>query len=174
MGYERAVRTLRREATDCVATWGGWMASASFFEYVTGKRFWDAPRSVAIEAWRKLEVDMVSQNTILPAGPDDWRTFPEPEVQAVRHGIKSAEDVVAYVELLPNPDQLEREFDFEASLTSVRSRYLQLQKEVERIVAAAGAGGGLAIGTANTAAPDCLNENLEALFRYPHQLRIGE
>ena len=36
-GYERALRTLRFEETDRVATWGGWIVSAGFFEYVTGK-----------------------------------------------------------------------------------------------------------------------------------------
>ena len=36
-GYERALRTLRFEPTDCVPTWGGWIVSAGFFEYLTGR-----------------------------------------------------------------------------------------------------------------------------------------
>ena len=35
-GYERAIRTFRFEETDCVPTWGGWIVSAGFLEYVTG------------------------------------------------------------------------------------------------------------------------------------------
>lgn len=41
-----------------------------------------------------------------------------------------------------------------------------VEKEVERIIDTAGSGGGLAIGTANTAGPDCPNKNLEALYRH--------
>ena len=59
MSSDRALRTLRFEGTDCVATWGGWIVSANFFEHVTGKRFWDDPRAVAFEAYRKLEVDIL-------------------------------------------------------------------------------------------------------------------
>jgi hypothetical protein len=54
----------------------------------------------------------------------------------------------------------------------VHGTVTDVEQEVERIVTAAGPGGGLVIGTANTATPDCRNENLEALFRHPHRLRV--
>jgi hypothetical protein len=41
-----------------------------------------------------------------------------------------------------------------------------VKREVERLIGTVGSGGGLAIGTANTAGPDCPNENLEALYRH--------
>ncbi len=44
-----------------------------------------------------------------------------------------------------------------------------VQNEVRRIIDSVGSGGGLAIGTANTAGPDCRNENLLALYRYTHR-----
>ena len=53
--------------------------------------------------------------------------------------------------------------------TLPRGTVADVEKEVERIIDAVGSGGGLAIGTANTAGPDCPNENLEALYRYVHQ-----
>ena len=59
-GYERALRALRFEKTDCTPTWGGYIVSAEFFESVTGKDFWSAPSDIAIEAYRLLEVDMVT------------------------------------------------------------------------------------------------------------------
>jgi len=43
-----------------------------------------------------------------------------------------------------------------------------VENEVKRIIDTVGTNGGLAIGTANTAGPDCPNENLEALYRYTH------
>ncbi len=128
-GYERALRTLRFEKTDCAATWGGWIVSAGFFEYITGRRFWDDPRSVAIEAYRKLEVDIVLQGIYLPAGPQEWRTHTT-EVLDGANKFKSAKEVVAYVESLPEPDELEREFDFEGQLQSIQSDYLKFQEEL--------------------------------------------
>ena len=128
-GDERALRALRFEATDCVPTWGGWVASAGFFEYVTGRKFWDAPRSVAFEAYRKLEVDMVLQGIYLPAEPEEWRRHTT-EVLDGASKFRSADDVVAYVESLPDPDSLEREFDFEGKLRCIQGEYLKLQEEL--------------------------------------------
>ena len=128
-GYERALRTLCFEVTDCVPTFGGWIASASFFEYVTGRHFWDDPHSVAIEAYRKLEADIVLQSYYLPADPKEWRTHTS-EVLDGANKFSSAEDVVAYVESLPSPDRLEREFDFEGQLRTIQDEFLKLQEEL--------------------------------------------
>ena len=49
-----------------------------------------------------------------------------------------------------------------------------VEKDVERIVDAVGVGGGLAIGTANTAGPDCPDENLVALYRHAHRYVCGK
>jgi uroporphyrinogen decarboxylase len=48
-----------------------------------------------------------------------------------------------------------------------------VEREVERIIDAV-ASGGLAIGTANTAGPDCPNQNLEAIYRHTHQYGHGK
>lgn len=128
-GYERALGTLGFERTDCVATWGGWIVSASFFEYVTGRCFWDAPRSVAIEAYRKLEVDIVLQDIYLPAGPKEWRQHTTEVIDGARK-FKSAEDVVAYIESLPDPGKLRREFDLEGQLESIHRDYVKFQEDL--------------------------------------------
>ena len=128
-GYERACRTLRFEETDCVATWGGWIVSAGFFEYITGRRFWDDPRGVAIQAYRKLGVDMVVQSLYLPAGPEEWRTHTDETLDGADR-YRSAEEVVAYAESLPEPEEWEREFDFDAQLQSIGSAYQNLQEDL--------------------------------------------
>ena len=128
-GYERALRALRFEVTDCVPTFGGWIVSADFFEYVTGRHFWDAPRSVAIEAYRKLGVDIVLQCFYLPADTKEWRTHTSEALDGASK-FRSTDDVVAYVESLPEPDGLEREFDFEGQLQSIQAEYLKLQEEL--------------------------------------------
>lgn len=128
-GYERALRTLRFEDTDCVATWGGWIVSASFFEYITGKNFWDNPLLVAIEAYQKLKVDIVVQSFYLPDSPKEWRRHTY-EVISGSEKYHSPEDVVAYVELLPKPERTRKEFDFEKSLKSIRNAYLEFQEKL--------------------------------------------
>jgi len=128
-GYERALRTLRFEETDCVATWSGWIVSAGFFEYVTGKNFWDAPRAIAIEAYRKLAVDIILQGIYLPAAPDEWRKHTD-EVLVGAENFKSVDDVLAYVEALPSHEDLERNFDFEANSAAVYGAVQKLQAEL--------------------------------------------
>jgi len=128
-GYERALRTLRFEETDCVATWGGWICSADFFEYVTGKRFWDNPRAVAMEAYRRLEVDILLESIYLPDRPEEWRKHTT-EVLEGAEKFKSPEDVVAYVESLPHPDSLEKEFDCERQQDAILSRHSRFQEEL--------------------------------------------
>ena len=54
-----------------------------------------------------------------------------------------------------------------------RGSVADVEREVERIIDTVGAGGGLAIGTANTAGPDCPNENLEAIYKYTHEYSRG-
>ena len=128
-GYERAVRTLRFEETDCVATWGGWVVSAGFFEHITGKHFWDDPLSIALEAYRKLEVDIIVEGIYLPASPEEWRRHTTEVIDGARK-FGSSEDVVAYVKSLPAPEDLEREFDFESQWETIYSNYQQRQEQI--------------------------------------------
>ena len=130
-GYDRALRTLRFEETDRVATWGGWIASASFFEYVTGRRFWDDPRGTAIEAYRKLGVEILMQGMYLPASEEEWRQHGTEVIEGAEK-YRSAEDVVAYVDSLPDPETLEDEFDFEARLAAVYESYHKSQEDFGR------------------------------------------
>ncbi len=56
------------------------------------------------------------------------------------------------------------------SVTDVlrRGTVSDTEHEVERIIDSVGRGGGLLIGTASTADPDCRVENLQALYRHTH------
>ena len=128
-GYERALRTLNFETTDCVATWGGWIVSAAFFEYLTGRSFWDDPRAVAFEAYRKLELDMIVQCFYLPGSPDDWRVVTDETLVGAKR-YPSPEDVVAYADALPEVDTLEKAFDFDGRMAGVRRAYVELQDEI--------------------------------------------
>ena len=126
-GYERALRTLRFEQTDCVATWGGWIVSAEFFEYVTGRPFWDDPLGVACQAYQKLETDIVLRRYYLPNSPEEWRSHVDPAEFAARTAYQSPEDVVGYIASLPPVESLAADFDFDGVLAEERSGYAELQ-----------------------------------------------
>ena len=128
-GYERALKTLRFEPTDCVPTWDGWIVSAGFFDYMTGKRFWDNPRAVAMEAYRKMEVDIIAECMYLPESQEDWRAYTDETIVGADK-FRSPEDVVAYVESLPDPATLERDFDFDRRMEETRKHYVDLQDEI--------------------------------------------
>jgi hypothetical protein len=72
---------------------------------------------------------MVLQGIYLPTEPEECRRHTTEALDGASK-FRSADDVVAYVESLPDPDSLEREFDFEARLQSVQDDYLKLQEEL--------------------------------------------
>ena len=128
-GYERALRTLNFQPTDCVPTWGGWIVSAGFFEAMSGRSFWDDPRGIAFDTYRTLEVDIIAECVYLPESREDWRAYTDETIVASEK-FRSAEDVKAYAEALPDPASLEVEFDLARSIASFRSAYVDLQDEL--------------------------------------------
>ena len=127
-GFERSLAALRFEETDCVPTWGGYIVSAGFFEYVTGKDYWSAPRETAIEAYRKLEVDMLKQNIYLPNSPEEYRKHGH-EVLEGAEKYRSPEDVVAFIEALPEPEEVRQSFDFSGHYETVLSDFRRSRDE---------------------------------------------
>jgi hypothetical protein len=126
-GYERSLRTLRYEKTDCVPTWSGWIVSAEFFEYITGKHFWDDPLAIAIEAYQKLEVDMIMQCMYLPGSEEDFRRHTTETISGGEK-YKTIDDVLAYINALPYPEMLEKDYDFEGNLVALEKEYIDLQE----------------------------------------------
>lgn len=126
-GYERVLRTLQFEPSDCIPTYGGWINSAAFFEYVTGKNFWEEPLGVACEAYRKLNVDMVFQYFSLPTSEKEWCRPGVMDELAQQSRYTTPEDVVAYVESLGNPEAIAAEYNFDQQVKSQLRSYQDLQ-----------------------------------------------
>jgi len=138
-GYERALQSLTFDETDCAATWGGWVVSDSFFEYVTGKKFWDSPRAVAIEAYQQLGVDVVTQWFYLPHSPSEWREYSSESIKGASR-FNSPEDILHYIEYLPCSEDFPIEshwkakelprFDFDNMFVSMGNDYARFQEEL--------------------------------------------
>jgi len=129
-GYERAIRTLTFQSTDYVPTWGGWIVSEDFFEYITGRNFWQDPRGTAIETYRKLGVAIVLQVMFLPNSPEEWRTSVDPADLIRRLSYRSPEDIIDYVGILRDPNEIKKDFDFDTEMKVLCNSYRKFQEEL--------------------------------------------
>ena len=122
---ERSLKALNFHKADRVPILGGWILHPQFFEKVTGaNNFWDNPRKIAIEGYRKLGTDAIVTLS-LPYSPQEFRAFDIHGFLKNMRKYKSPEDVVEYVKNLPSPEALEKNFKFEEAYQS----YIQYVKE---------------------------------------------
>jgi hypothetical protein len=116
-GVERSLRELNFQENDRVPIAGGFICKASFLEKVARMGpFWNNPRAIAIEAYRRLGTDLIVQ-FVMPKRPENStdsttatnfsrRTDPSPRY--------TAESVVEHVDGLPSVAEIRRNSDSEA------------------------------------------------------------
>ena len=111
-GIERCLKAINFEQTDYVPVVGGFIRHPAFLAQVAGvsvKQFWENPRKTALEAFKRLNADMIL-GLILPQADNEVCA----EVN-ITHGQKfySPEDVRDYADSIPDPEYTKREFDFD-------------------------------------------------------------
>lgn len=126
-GRERALRTLNFEEVDRVPLVGGWLQHSGFMSEITGRDFWKSPEEVALEAYRRLEVDLIPQ-LVTPFSPEmeymhkDYRK----DIEAAKNNFPDMESVLRFIDGLPSPGKLRQDFDLDAGskayLDQVKSR----------------------------------------------------
>jgi hypothetical protein len=130
-GRERAERALTFEPVDRTPIWGGWTTGANFLEYVGGVSYWDDPWKSIVEAHRKLGVDLFPGEVYGPHSKTEFRSSDFRKVyQEARANFKEPEDVLEYVQKLPDPATLEKEFDFEKFYNEMRRDIEQKQEDL--------------------------------------------
>ena len=130
-GYQRSVRALSFQPVDRTPIWGGWTTSADFLEYMSGKPYWEDPWGTIVAAHRKLGVDLFPGEVYGPYSRDEFRAMDFRRVDAdARDRFKSPEDVVSYVDALPAPETLEREFRYEESYATFLGDIRQKQDDL--------------------------------------------
>ena len=126
---ERAVRALKFQPVDRTPIWGGWTTGADFLEYMGGVSYWDDPWKSVVEAHRKLGVDLFPGGIYAPHSKTDFRaTDSRKAYKESRANFKTPEDVLQYVRQLPDPETLEKEFDFEKSYNEMLRDVQQKQE----------------------------------------------
>ncbi len=130
-GRERAIRALNFQPVDRVPIWGGWITGVDFLEYVSGKAYWDDPWGTIVATHRKLGVDLFPGEVYGPYSPKEFRSTDFSKIQAeAQTKFGSPEDVLAYVNSLPDPDTLGKEFDYEDSYNKLLQDIKQKQGDL--------------------------------------------
>jgi len=128
-GVERALRALNFEETDRVPLLGGFCPHAEFLAEASGMDFWANPRKAAIEAYKCVGADMIPQ-LVLPASPQEYRASDPKASYESRKRYTSPEDVLRYVENLPSPGEIRKNYDVEAAYNRYVTSMQHLQAEV--------------------------------------------
>lgn len=120
-GAEIAWRTLNLEYIYEPCLVGAWIMKAEFFTRVTGREFMSAREEVAIEAFRRLGINLCPQ-LALPAAPGEARTGTHAAVKKQIEDTLSAwhspEQIKEAIEKLPDPHSLHANFDLEKAAKS--------------------------------------------------------
>lgn len=123
-GIEVSLRELAFEDNCRVPVVGGFICKASFLEKVAGMGpFWGNPREIAVEAYRRLGVDLIMQ-FVLPK-PDEVSTKsskPTNFTRREKRDFASPEDVVESIRQLPSGSELQSSFDHKSSTEEYSSR----------------------------------------------------
>jgi hypothetical protein len=132
-GYDRSVRELLFRENDRVPVAGGFICKASFLESVAGMGpFWDNPRGIAIEAYRRLGCDMVVQ-LVMPKREEDSTTSTMPTNftrASEKNRYSTPEDVVGAINNLPSIPELRRTFDTDSAEREFEHILLAGQREM--------------------------------------------
>ena len=132
-GVERSLRELRFQDNDRVPVAGGYICKASFLEAIAGLGpFWENPRRIAIEAYRRLGCDMIVQ-LVMPKREEDSTSSTAPtnfSQSSQMPAYRTAEDVVQAINELESPADLRRRFDISRATEEYERILLQGQEDM--------------------------------------------
>lgn len=118
---------------DRTATLGGWIACPRHIMELTGASeddYWENPREISIQAYRKLGVDAL-MDVFVPASRHDYRCV-DPSSHDYRSPSETdLEDALVEVDAMPGPEKIESGFDFDA-------RYCEYRSSLEKMRAICG------------------------------------
>ena len=131
-GLDRSLRELAFEENDRVPIVGGFICKASFLEKVAGMGpFWENPREIAVEAYRRLGVDLIMQ-FVLPKQDEvsTDSTRPTNFTKRDKPDYSSPEEVVEAIRELPSSAELRESFDHGACVEEYERIYIDGQREM--------------------------------------------
>jgi len=116
---ERMLAVLRGDSPDRTPVLGGWIACPDHICALTGatrEQYWADPIGLSIRAYDVLGTDGLA-DVFVPQSKDDFRCV---DRESYVHASTdcSVEEVIAEIDSMPSPKQIEREFDFDQEYES--------------------------------------------------------
>ncbi len=128
-GFERTLRAIDFQPTDRPPVVGGFVRHPLFLAQAAGTTvdaFWADPKTVAIRAFRNLGVDCII-GLILPSQDSAIGAQVEHHKNS---RFDSPESMLAEIEKLPSPEELRRNFDFQACYDTFLRTYREGQAAI--------------------------------------------
>ena len=113
----------------------GWIACTDHIMKIAAvdkDQYWQDPEGVSIEAYRSLGVDGLVA-VFVPQASDGYRSV-DKDTYGLSYRGMTLEDAVAQVDAMGSPEQVEAEFDFDASYAEFRRELQSLQQRCGDIV----------------------------------------
>ncbi len=113
---ERLEAVFAGETPDRTPILGGWISCSEHIAAIVGvslDEYWEDPEGVSLAAYMRLGADGVVGMTVSHSR-DDFRIVDADTYTHAQTG-ESLDETVAQIEALPSPEQIERDFDFEAA-----------------------------------------------------------
>ncbi|MFW6189301.1 MAG: hypothetical protein ACOC7T_02620 [Planctomycetota bacterium] len=114
---------------------GGWIACPEHIMVLAGaseREYRQNPRQVSIRAYRELGSDGLI-GVFVPRGADDFRCVDHETYQKARTDL-SLPEALERIEEMPDPEEVERDFDFEAEYAEFRDGLVYWRERCEPMV----------------------------------------
>jgi len=132
---ERLEATFALREPDRTPILGGWIACPEHITRlaeVDEDAYWADPLGVSIEAYRRLGSDGLV-TVFVPRARTDFRCVDEQSYSRADTG-RSVEQVLEDIDAMPDPEQIERDFDFEAEYDAFKNELVSMQERCGDIV----------------------------------------
>jgi len=136
---ERIIRMLNFEKVDRVPLLGGFLVSGKHYRGITGiseELFFNEPAKHAISAYRQLDVDglILLRLPSRMEGHLEYRGMTRENFYSYKQRYNSPEDVLAYVESLPSPEEALENFDAQSWQDNLVKNMKDMQQRTGEIV----------------------------------------
>jgi len=136
---ERIIQTMNFEKADRVPLLGGFFVSGTHYQGITGvseNLFSEEPSKYAILAYQELDVDGLILLRLPPGreGHFQYRSMTKESFYSYKQRYNSPEDVLAYVESLPSPEETLKSFDAQSWTENLVKNMKEMQRKVGEMV----------------------------------------
>jgi len=132
---QRLEAAFRLDPPDRTPILGGWIACPEHIMALTGvdePTYWEDPVAVSVEAYRELGSDGLI-GVFVPRGRGDFRCVDHESYQSAAGGMSLGE-AVERIDAMPGPEQVERDFDFDAEYARFSESLRSMQRLCEEMV----------------------------------------